>query len=273
MHQLPKLKNFLVASSSCLCPIHWSQLLSRECRCSWSCTDRWWSNYICLINKLSTEVWLILSLTVMMRRFLMSQNIMIYWITIISIKRFFQIKFSQKKNCFGDLVSCISITTSRFSPHCLVTPYGSIYLGHHWRHSSGSGNGLLPGGTKPLPEPVMTNHKWGFVTFTIGLGKALLPSSSKSLSEPKLTTLNYILTNDTYMVSVIVNKWKFCWIRSIFFHAHWVNLWLDLCYSRMLDFFFLSSVSCLVWSPVCCFCVGHKFTKFSFLLILGPEFV
>ena len=27
----------------------------------------------------------------------------------------------------------------------------------------GSGNGLLPDGTKPLPEPVLTNHSWGLV--------------------------------------------------------------------------------------------------------------
>ena len=30
--------------------------------------------------------------------------------------------------------------------------------------NTGSGNGLLPDGTKPLPEPVMTNHQQGLVT-------------------------------------------------------------------------------------------------------------
>ena len=30
----------------------------------------------------------------------------------------------------------------------------------------GSGNGLLPDGTKPLLEPVLTSHLWDFVTFT-----------------------------------------------------------------------------------------------------------
>ena len=25
----------------------------------------------------------------------------------------------------------------------------------------GSGNGLVPDGTKPLPEPMLTNHQWG----------------------------------------------------------------------------------------------------------------
>ena len=32
----------------------------------------------------------------------------------------------------------------------------------------GSDNGLLPDGTKPLPEPMLTNHKWGLVAFTWG---------------------------------------------------------------------------------------------------------
>ena len=30
----------------------------------------------------------------------------------------------------------------------------------------GSGNGLMPDGTKPLPEPMLTNDQWDVVTFT-----------------------------------------------------------------------------------------------------------
>ena len=41
---------FLVSSCSCLCPIHWSQVFSREWRCSWSSADRRCSNYIWVIN-------------------------------------------------------------------------------------------------------------------------------------------------------------------------------------------------------------------------------
>ena len=40
-----------VSSCSCLCPIHWSQVLSREWRCSWSSADRRCSNYIWMIKK------------------------------------------------------------------------------------------------------------------------------------------------------------------------------------------------------------------------------
>ena len=45
----------------------------------------------------------------------------------------------------------------------------------YWRHMAteiwvniGSGNGLLPDGTKPLPEPMFTYHKYGPLTFIWG---------------------------------------------------------------------------------------------------------
>ena len=41
---------FLVSSCSCPCPIHWSQVSSREWICSWSSADRRCSNYIWMIN-------------------------------------------------------------------------------------------------------------------------------------------------------------------------------------------------------------------------------
>ena len=46
---------FLISSCSCLCLVHWSQVLSREWRCSWSSADRWCSNYIWVINKYITH--------------------------------------------------------------------------------------------------------------------------------------------------------------------------------------------------------------------------
>ena len=42
----------LISSCSCLCPIHWSQVLCREWRCSWSSADRRCSNYIWVMNKI-----------------------------------------------------------------------------------------------------------------------------------------------------------------------------------------------------------------------------
>ena len=43
---------FLVSSCSCLCPIHWSQVLSWEWRCNWSSADRRCSYYIWVFNNL-----------------------------------------------------------------------------------------------------------------------------------------------------------------------------------------------------------------------------
>ena len=48
--------------------------------------------------------------------------------------------------------------------HCdLVTSYGDKDLGQHWLD-----NGLLTDGTKPLPEPRLTDHQWSPVTFILG---------------------------------------------------------------------------------------------------------
>ena len=41
---------FLISSYSCICAIYWSQVFSREWRCSWSSADRRCSNYIWVIN-------------------------------------------------------------------------------------------------------------------------------------------------------------------------------------------------------------------------------
>ena len=46
---------FLVSSCSCLCPVHWRQVLSREWRCSWNSADRRCSNYIWVINNFIAE--------------------------------------------------------------------------------------------------------------------------------------------------------------------------------------------------------------------------
>ena len=46
---------FLISSCNCLCPIHWSHVLSQEWRCSWSSADRQCSNYICVINNFITS--------------------------------------------------------------------------------------------------------------------------------------------------------------------------------------------------------------------------
>ena len=42
----------LVSCCRCLCPINWSQVLSRSWRCSWSSADRRCSNYIWVIDNI-----------------------------------------------------------------------------------------------------------------------------------------------------------------------------------------------------------------------------
>ena len=58
----------------------------------------------------------------------------------------------------------------RLTHCCLVTPYGDIDL-----VKFGSVSGLLPDGTKPVPEPMLTYHKSGRLAFTEGnvMGNAL----------------------------------------------------------------------------------------------------
>ena len=46
----PQTEMRLVSSCSCLCPIRWGQVLSREWRYSWSSADRRCSNYIWVID-------------------------------------------------------------------------------------------------------------------------------------------------------------------------------------------------------------------------------
>ena len=63
---------------------------------------------------------------------------------------YFEICLHMKMTC------CWSL---RSSTHCsLVTPYGDII----WINT-GSSNGLVPDGTKPLPEPMLTYQQWGSV--------------------------------------------------------------------------------------------------------------
>ena len=46
-----QIEMFLVSSCSCFCPIHWSQVLSRERRCSWVI-----NNFITYYGALMLEV-------------------------------------------------------------------------------------------------------------------------------------------------------------------------------------------------------------------------
>ena len=102
-------------------------------------------------------------LSVKRRPFCLSLNVLTCELTAISLKVL--MKFIRNM--------CSEITLIKLLPHhpgtyklthcCLVTPYGDIDLG---QHCHGSSNGLLPDGTKPLPETMLTYHWWSFVVFT-----------------------------------------------------------------------------------------------------------
>ena len=82
----------------------------------------------------------------------------------------------------------------------------------------GSGNGLLPDGTKPLPEPVLTNHHWGLV--------ALLPNGNFTLNayhiwpwyefestctdlrlQPHLWGTNELISLGHFSAEITLNRW------------------------------------------------------------------
>ena len=48
------IKKIIASSCSCHCPMHRRQMLSREWRCSWSSTDRRYSNHTWVISKFIT---------------------------------------------------------------------------------------------------------------------------------------------------------------------------------------------------------------------------
>ena len=71
-----------------------------------------------------------------------------------------------------------NLGTSSLTHYGLVMWYGIIDL-----FNIGSGNGLLPEDTKPLPEPMLTDHQWAPVTFVWGqLSKRYLSCQSLKLA-------------------------------------------------------------------------------------------
>ena len=57
--------------------------------------------------------------------------------------------------------------------------------------SIGLGNDLLPDGTKPLPEPMSTDHRWSAVTFILGQFHMRLPQPSITKICLKITCLKF----------------------------------------------------------------------------------
>ena len=71
----------------------------------------------------------------------------------------------RNRTCYH-ILQQIPLPWGRYTVFSLVV----VALWHHmvtliWINI-GSSNGLLPDGTRPLPEPVLVNHEWGSVALT-----------------------------------------------------------------------------------------------------------
>ena len=74
-----------------------------------------------------------------------------------------------------------------------------------------SGNGLLPDGTKPLPEPMLNHHQKGGVTFIWGQFHKILQVSITKIGL-KITQLKFLLKSPREQwVKNIFNQWPLGW--------------------------------------------------------------
>ena len=60
----------------------------------------------------------------------------------------------------GHVISSVGSTGTVPFLFFYVIPLSDVHV------NTGSPKGLLPDGTKPLPEPIMTYDQWGIVAFT-----------------------------------------------------------------------------------------------------------
>ena len=104
---------FIVSPCSWLCPIHWSQVLSRKRRCGWSSADRWCSNYIWVINNLIAFKGqsCISGLTVIILFQFPITEVMISVITLFCVFLYCVIVLHQSNH----LISCVNIASIQLS--------------------------------------------------------------------------------------------------------------------------------------------------------------
>ena len=75
----------------------------------------------------------------------------------------------------------------------------------------GLGIGLLPDGTKPLPEPMLSDHQWSPVTFILGQFHKRCPNHQSLKSVWKLHAQNFIQNSqdcDTFIANAL--EVQFC---------------------------------------------------------------
>ena len=148
----------LVSSCSCLCPIHWSSVLSQEWRCIWGSADRRCSTYIWVIMNLIfyQGVAYIRGLTVVMemRHWGMREHCTTIKFSLLhgqgNVLSFNSLVPGRCVDNFKSVISEKHITDwvlEHFLWNCC-----QVNVTEHlwWQVSNGSGNGLVPSGTITL---------------------------------------------------------------------------------------------------------------------------
>ena len=87
----------------------------------------------------------------------------------------------------------------------------------------GSGNGLLPDNTKPLPEPMLTDHQWSPVTFILG------QFHKRCLNHQSLKPRSHCADHSLPMFPIIANRPDLSWSSQ---NHQIVALTPDLCLSK-----------------------------------------
>ena len=124
-----------------------------------------------------------------------------------------------------DRCHCSSTLVSKFN-WCWFNLYSStmgsslVYCGLVMQYdieslvNAGAGDGLVPDGTKPLPEPMLKFHRWGLLSFTWGN----FTGHSQHIYPWYEFESNLRLQLDLPGVNVL-NK------QTIFYLCHWCPLW------------------------------------------------
>ena len=149
---------FLILSCSCLCPIHWSQVLSWEWRCSCSSTIRRCSYYIWVINNFITyyvrlilEVWGICFSIILIHPYRHRYWIYTYIYNVASVN---SMAVGMRSWHYNDVI--MSVMVSQITSLMIV--YSTFYSGEDQRkHQSSTSLAFV---WRIHRWPLNSRHKW-----------------------------------------------------------------------------------------------------------------
>ena len=172
----------------------WVRATRKTTAPTWTCHQKhhsvWDYNDTLMLNEISANKALLNSLAPGRSEF-DSENVIFNLVLLIGIFRSYHDNalrwmsqdLTDDKSTLVQVMAWCRQATSHYLSQCWLSslsPYGvarpqwvnSLWpTDTIWRQRSvniGSGNSLLPDGTKPLPEPMLTGHPWSSVTFTEG---------------------------------------------------------------------------------------------------------